>query len=135
MYKALKESGKIQSVAIRRQPRRDRAKAHGYMWDGEMKATLVDGTMIICDIWHHCHDDTGNDWYPSESELDSMWSVKNISDDSGKFYDTYWNTFVWDGHWYLSKLGTFDRKRSKEEILAAIKDGSWVNDPDLKLIV
>lgn len=139
LYILLKENGRIQSERRTSGPYRSRGKAMGYMWEGEMEVTLNEGAKVTFHFWHHCHDDDGSDhWFPSDKELANMWRAKFVPvgpEANSKSVDACWHSFYVGDHIYVSKIGTFHGKRTEEEILAKIRDGSWKEDSDLWCIV
>ena len=138
LYQRFKEAQLIQSETVSQKPGRMRAKAMGWMWEAEMEVILTDGLRFIFYFWHHFHDDDGDEWSPSEKQLDAAWSTKFVpktQSPTSKLTDAYWHTFYKDGHVYISKKGTFGGKRIKEEIIQEITDGSWESDPDLWMLI
>ena len=115
-----------------------REKAMGYMWEGEMEAKLNDGITIIFNFWHHFHYDDGGKWCPPKEQLDAAWRAKFVPEDrspTAQLRDASWHTIYEADHVYISKEGTFDGKRNKEEIRRKITDGSWEQDPDLWMLI
>ena len=138
LYLRLKQSNLIQNESFSTTPCRMREKAMGYMWEGEIKVTTIDGLKFVFFFWHHFHSDTGGDWHPSPNDLDAAWSpqfVPKQQSPTSELYDTYWHSFWVDNHLYVSKEGTFGGKRTKDEIIEKIKNGSWEKDSDLWMLI
>lgn len=138
IYNLLKETGRIREEIIRNNPHRVNAKAMGYMWEGEMTAMLLDGTHVRFYFWHHFHDDDGDTWYPSETDLANAWRAKFVPSepkiDSKSVSASDHTIYSEDGeHVFISKTGFFpdfyDTKR--KSATARINDGTWKDDSDI----
>ena len=138
LYVLLKENDRIECERITLGPFRSRQKAMGYMWESQKEVTLKGGAVVHFYFWHHFHGDDGSDasynWICSEKRLTTIWRPRfvPISPEPGtKSVDASWHLFSVDGHFYVSKLGTFSSIRDENEIIKKIQDGSWNEDADL----
>ena len=107
------------------------------MWGGELEVVLTDGTMLIFQLWHHFHDNDGDDWKPSPEELANAWDIKFVAVDKSEknLQSSAWHLFLVNGHYYVSKIGTFANARPQDKLIESIKDGSWKGDPDIWCLV
>jgi len=119
-------------------PTRDRAKAMGFMWKGEIEVITIENLQLIFHMWHHFFADDGESFVPSKKALDAAWSIKFIpsSREGKELVDAGWHTIYEGDHVYISEKGWFGfDARTKSEIVSIIKDGSWVNDSDIWMLL
>ena len=138
LYISLKENGLIKEERYISEPSRRRAKTMGYMWAGELEVILSDGLRMIFFFCHHCHDDDGETWYPSQKELDSFWTPKFVPQEKSPeaiLIDANWHLIYTGGKIYVSKIGFFSNKRNMEEVTKSIQDGTWIDDSDLWCLI
>jgi hypothetical protein len=148
LYVLLKEANLIKEEKYNIYPTRMKEKSYGYMWKGEVELQTVDGLLFTFCLWHHCENDTGGSWYPSEKEIDKMWREKLIPRKKiphSERVDSDWHQLYVDNHVYISEKGFFDSKfdfdtftehnKRKEEIIKSINDGTWVNDSDIWMLI
>jgi hypothetical protein len=139
LYQTLKEHNLILNEKYLVQPERIREKVMGFMWEGEIEVTLKDNLRTRFYFWHHCYNDNGESWYPSQTELDSFWTprfVPKVNSESSELVDAAWHLFKVGTHFYISKIGTFSSSgRLREEILKSIQDGTWAQDSDLWMLI
>lgn len=134
LYLTLKEENLIQSETFIKPPTRSREKAMGFMWEGGMEVLLKNGLKVIFQMWHHCHDDDGESWYPSQTMLDSFWTTQFVPSErsaSSNLVDACWHSFKVGSHFYISKTGTFSNVRDRNSIIQSVQDDTWGYDSDL----
>ena len=80
-----------------------RPKTSGYMWGGDA-VVILNGITFYFEMWYH-----GGDTI-TEEEARGEIALKGIRY-KGKFYDTYWHTFMTEDEIWLHPTGWFnDRK-------------------------
>lgn len=136
----LKNANLLTVEAYTQKPSRNREKAMGYMWQGEMKVATTNNLQFVFFFWHHCNNDTGGNWYPSQKELDSMWCLKFVPSErspDAKLVDACWHCIYVGDHIYVSKKGffAFDQNNRKDQIITSIQDDTWYEDPDVWLLI
>lgn len=111
---------------------RGRQKVGGWMWNGSLKITLIDGRIFIFNIHQKIDGDVGDlQWKPKEEDL--------------IFYPKRFDSFhehkviCVNNHYYgvKSKLPIWGKERHKkiEEIKEKIKNDSWKDSPDIHFII
>lgn len=150
LYILLKEANLIKEEKYITKPHRNKEKAQGCMWYGEIEVNTKNNLHFIFSFWYHCEDDNGNTWYPPQRMLNAMWKPKFVpkeKDYKGQLVDADWHVIYVNNHVYVSKKGFFhtmgkfnfdtcsDYNERKEEIIKSIKDGSWINDSDTWMII
>lgn len=134
----LKEANLIKEEKYSMKPSRNREKAMGFMWQSEIKVTTKDDLHFEFFFWHHCHNDTGGNWYPSQEMLDSMWRDKWIPQErlpTAKLVDATWYRLYVGDHIYVSKKGFFTSDKRRDAIEESIIYGTWNQDEDLWLLI
>lgn len=138
LYLRFKEADFIKDEKYTMNPSRSREKVMGFMWEGELEVTTKDNLHFVFFFWHHYHNDTGGDWYPSKEMLDSIWCVKWIPQERSpttELVDANWHKIHIDDRIYISKKGFFGNDKRCNQIKQSIKDGTWEQDDDIWLLI
>lgn len=110
----------------------------GYLWRGELKIITHEGLIFIFCTNHHCKEDIGGSWYPSQNELDEMWQSKFVptsrSPDS-KLSESFWHLLIYNNHAYISTQGTLNTNFSMRDFTNCLKNESWKQNPNIWCII
>lgn len=138
LYSQFKDTNLIKSEKYLITPQRDREKACGFMWEGKMEVILQDDLRFVFFFWHHCYNDTGGSWYPSQLELDSFWGLKFVPATRipmSELVDAYWHCIYFGTQVYITTTGFFLNDQYKDEIVRSIEIGTWYTNSDLWLLI
>ena len=138
LYTLLKENKYIKSEKYILEPHRVREKQNGYMWEADLEVKLNSDARILFFFFHHCYDDNGGDWCPSEKELDSYWTprfVPSENNSSARLVDAYWHLVHVDDHIYISKEGFFTDFAYQNQLIDLIKNDQWKNNSDIWCLI